>query len=120
MTRSLLAAAAATLLLSACVAAPRPVASGPEQQARPNLRVECREAADRTVTRQDRGQLLREDERNARLGSETGSQGFRTTFDTLGRQYRRDNLAADCERRNGYTAPSPQPGANAPAPAPAR
>ena len=111
MIRSTLAAAA--LMLTAC-AAPRPTV-GPEQaQARPGLRIECRESADRTVVRQDRGQLIREDERNARLGSETGAQGFRTTFDTLGRQYRRDQLAADCERQNGYAAPTP-----APSPAPA-
>ena len=99
---------ATPLLLAACVA-PRP-AGGPEQaQGRPGLRVECREAADRTLVRQDRGQLIREDERNARLGSESGGQGLRSTFDTLGRQYRRDRLAADCERQNGYAAPTPQP-----------
>lgn len=103
----ILPAIAAALALTACVA-PTRTAAGPEQQARPGVRVECREAADRTVVRQDRGQLIREDERNARLGSETGSQGLRTTFDTLGRQFRRDNLAADCERQNGYSAPSPQ------------
>ena len=96
---------AAALLVTACVAS-RP-AVGPEQaQARPGLRVECREAADRSRVRQDRGQLIREDERNARLGSETGAQGFRTTFDTMGRQYQRDRLASDCERQNGYAAPA--------------
>lgn len=100
--------AAATLLLTACVA-PRTAAVAPDQQARPGLRVECREAADRTLVRQDRGQLIREDERNARLGSETGSQGLRSTFDTLGRQYRRDRLASDCERQNGYAGPQPAP-----------
>ena len=110
MIRPALAATAA-LLLTACVG-PR-TAAAPEQQGRPSLRVECREAADRTLVRQDRGQLIREDERNARLGSETGGQGFRSTFDTLGRQFRRDRLAADCERQNGYAAPNP-----APAPAP--
>jgi len=105
MIRSALAATAA-LLLAGCVS-PR-TAAAPEQQGRPNLRLECREAADRTLVRQDRGQLIREDERNARLGSETGAQGFRTTFDTLGRQFRRDRLAADCERQNGYAAPAAQ------------
>lgn len=94
----------AALLLSAC-AAPRPATAPGEAQARPNLRAECREAADRTIVRQDRGQLIREDERNARLGSETGAQGFRTTFDALGRQYRRDQLAADCVRQNSYVTP---------------
>ncbi len=97
-------AIAAALLLTACARPPSPEAQA--QQGRPNLRVECREAADRTLVRQDRGQLIREDERNARLGSETGAQGFRSTFDTLGRQFRRDRLAADCERQNGYAAPA--------------
>ena len=107
MIRSTLLTLAA-LLITGCVS-PRPSASPEQAQARPGLRVECREAADRTVVRQDRGQLIREDERNARLGSETGAQGFRTTFDTLGRQYRRDQLAADCERRNSYSAPQTAP-----------
>lgn len=96
------------LLLSACVS-PRPaVTAGDAQPGRPGLRIECREAADRTLVRQDRGQLLREDERNARLGSESGgASGLRAQFDGLGRQYRRDQLAADCERRSGYSAPTP-------------
>ncbi len=91
-------------------AASRPEARDIERGDRVSVQVACREAADRTLARQDRGQLIREDERNARLGSETGSLGLRAQFDQLGRQFRRDTLARDCERQNAPAAPD-QPGA---------
>ncbi len=110
-----LAALPAIFLLAACSgfapAAPRPEARDINRQDNVSLRAACREAADRTLARQDRGQLMREDERNARLGSETAGLTLRTQTDQLGRQFRRDRLAADCERQNQQDAPDLAPGA---------
>lgn len=90
------------LALAGCNIAP-PEARSPEQRAQAATAAAtaaaCREQADRVIARQDRGQLLREDERNARLGIETGSYGVRTQIDSLGRQFRRDQIAQDCVRR---------------------
>ncbi len=60
----------------------------------------CRDASDRMLTREDRGQLLREDERNARLGSETGGMGIRSQIDAMGRQARLEQMVRDCVRQN--------------------
>lgn len=86
------------LVLAGCNITP-PEARSPEQRAQAASAAACREQADRVIARQDRGQLLREDERNARLGTETGSYGVRTQIDSLGRQFRRDQIAQDCVRQ---------------------
>ncbi len=86
------------LALAACV--PAPANQSPEQRSQAATASACRSEADRVVTRQDRGQILREDERNARLGTETGSYGVRTQIDALGRQFRRDQITQDCIRQN--------------------
>lgn len=88
----------ALLALAAC-GVPPPAARTPEQRAQAATAAACREQADRVIARQDRGQLLREDERNARLGTESGSYGIRTQIDSLGRQFRRDQIAQDCMRQ---------------------
>lgn len=85
------------LPLAACV--PAPEARSPEQRSQAATAAACRAQADRVIARQDRGQLLREDERNARLGAETGSYGIRTQIDSLGRQFRRDQITQDCIRQ---------------------
>jgi len=112
MNRALLALL--LLPLAACSGftptATRPEGRDIERTDRISVQAACREAADRTLTRQDRGQLMREDERNARLGSETTTLSMRTQSDMLGRQFRRDQLARDCERQNATSAPD-QPGA---------
>ncbi len=104
------------LLLGACSvfdpAAPRPEGRDINLQQNVSVRAACREAADRTIARQDRGQLMREDERDSRLGTESSVLSSRAVTDQMGRQFRRDRMAADCERQNQYAAPdaaAPQP-----------
>ena len=103
-------ALAALLPLAACGGF-APQAARPEARDiadrgdRVSVQAACRDAANRTLTRQDRGQLLREDERGARLGSESTTLSMRTQIDQMGRQFRRDSLARDCERQNGQAAP---------------
>ena len=97
------------LLLAACSlydpAAPRPEGRDINLGQNVSIRAACREAADRTITRQDRGQLMREDERDSRLGTESSVLSSRAVSDQMGRQFRRDRMAADCERQNQYAAP---------------
>ena len=97
------------LLLTACSlydpAAPRPEGRDINLGQNVSVRAACREAADRTITRQDRGQLMREDERDSRLGTESSVLSSRAVSDQMGRQFRRDRMAADCERQNQYAAP---------------
>jgi hypothetical protein len=96
-------------MLTACSvfdpAAPRPEGRDINLGQNVGVRAACREAADRTITRQDRGQLMREDERDARLGAESSVLSSRAVSDQMGRQFRRDRMAADCERQNQYAAP---------------
>jgi hypothetical protein len=105
----LIPALPALLLLAACSGfeptAPRPEARDVNRQENVSIRMACREAADRTLARQDRSQLMREDERNSRLGAETSVLSYRAVSDQMGRQFRRDQLAADCERQNQQSAP---------------
>jgi len=76
---------------------------------------ECRAAADRVIERRDRGDLLREDERSARLGA-GGGQPAPSNSEELRRSWDRDRLAAECQR--GELNPPPA-AAGAPAGAPA-
>lgn len=65
----------------------------------------CREQANRVLERQDRGQLMREDERGVRVGTDAAASGMRSQIDQLGRQFRRDQLAAECARQGAPTVP---------------
>ncbi len=91
-------------------AALAPAALGPSTAPAADLRdpaalaAACRAEADRIIAQRDRGQLLREDERDARLGSDT-TFGLRTTTDRLGRQFARDRLAEECVQENRQAAP---------------
>ncbi len=102
-------ALASLLSLAACGTfappASRPEARDIQDGDRLSVQAACRDAANRTLTRQDRGQLMREDERGARLGSESTTLSMRTQIDQMGRQFRRDSLARDCERQNSASAP---------------
>lgn len=97
------------LLLAAC-AAPRPEgrldtpAGGSDRQA---IVQACRSQAQVVIARQDRGQLIREDERDSRLGADV--VGARTgQVDRLGRQFMFDRMVDDCVR--SAAAPGgPQP-----------
>jgi hypothetical protein len=56
----------------------------------------CRRDADRVVLYRDRGQLMREDERDARVGTDSSIYARRVETDRLGRVFERDRLAAEC------------------------
>lgn len=56
----------------------------------------CRRDADRVVLYRDRGQLMREDERDARIGTDSSIYARRIETDRLGRVFERDRIASDC------------------------
>lgn len=65
----------------------------------------CRADADRIVTTRDRGQLMREDERDARVGTDASIYARRGETDRLGRIFERDRIAEDCLQQNTQTPP---------------
>jgi hypothetical protein len=69
------------------------------------LAAACRQDADRIITTRDRGQLMREDERDSRIGSQASIFAQRTETDRLGRIFERDRIAADCVQENTRTTP---------------
>jgi hypothetical protein len=83
-----------------------PVAAGPG-----GVEQACRSRALAVLARQDRGQLLREDERDSRIGVDAGLAGLRSNIDQLGRQYRFDQMVRDCVRNS---APDQRPAAPQP------
>ncbi|MBL6457871.1 hypothetical protein JMJ55_21265 [Belnapia sp. T6] len=86
------------------------------------LAAACRADADRIVTYRDRGQLMREDERDARIGTDASIYARRAETDRLGRIFERDRIAEDCVQQNTTTPPQAAtpatPAAAAPAAAP--
>ncbi|MDO9708321.1 hypothetical protein [Paracraurococcus lichenis] len=83
-------------------AAPAPAAGLRDQAA---VASACRREADRIITFRDRGQLMREDERDSRLGSQASIFSQRAETDRLGRIYERDRLADQCVQENTRAAP---------------
>lgn len=115
------------LLLAACAnPAPGPAApaAGGPDSARTALNTACRAEAERVVRYRDRGQLMREDDYNARVGT-SSYLGPQVMTDQIARIYDRDRLAAECVRNAntsqgaGTQAIEAQPAAPAPAPSPA-
>ena len=78
----------------------------------------CREQAARELQRQDRGQLLREDESNSRQGSGFGALPATSQSDVLGRQFLFERRINECIRANTQNDASVQPAPAAPAAAP--
>lgn len=66
----------------------------------------CRRDADRVVLYRDRGQLMREDERDARIGTDSSIYARRIETDRLGRVFERDRIAAECVDQG--TGPAPR------------
>jgi hypothetical protein len=64
----------------------------------------CRRDADCIVLYRDRGQLMREDERDARVGTDASIYARRMETDRLGRVFERDRIAAQCLEQD---SPSP-------------
>lgn len=69
------------------------------------LAAACRQDAERIILFRDRGQLMREDERDARIGSDASIYARRVETDRLGRQFERDRLADQCVQENTRAAP---------------
>ncbi|MFZ4408659.1 MAG: hypothetical protein ACOYOH_15050 [Paracraurococcus sp.] len=65
----------------------------------------CRRDADRIIVTRDRGQLMREDERDSRVGSQASIFAQRAETDRLGRLFERDRLADQCVQENTRAAP---------------
>ena len=65
----------------------------------------CRRDADRIIVTRDRGQLMREDERDSRVGSQASIYSQRAETDRLGRLFDRDRLADQCVQENTRAAP---------------
>ncbi len=103
------------LLLAGCAAGFGPPEPAPgARSTNPQVVAACRSEAAAVITRQDRGQLMREDERNSRLGSDTtGPLGFRAPIDRMSREFRFEQLVEECVRRNAQ-ASAPAPAAAAP------
>jgi hypothetical protein len=97
MTRPL-ALALLLLALGACAARP------PSDPGEASIRSACRAEVDRVMANRERGQIMREDERAARIGSLDGS-GLRRASDSLGERFERDRMVADCVARAGATRP---------------
>jgi hypothetical protein len=96
-------------------APPRPGAAGqsfvsppPSQATRDRAAVAeaCRRDADRIVLYRDRGQLMREDDRDARVGTDASPFARRFETDRLGRVFERDRIAAECLQQD---SPPPSP-----------
>jgi len=115
------------LLLAACGASnatlPRfdaPTLSPPrpgDPRTNPAVVQACREQAAREIQRQDRGQLLREDESNARQGASFGALPGTSQSDVLGRQYLFERRINECIRANTQAEPAAQPAPAAVTPA---
>ena len=104
------------LLLTAACAGPAPQASratGGAQGARAGVSAACTAEAERVVRYRDRGQLMRQDDYNARVGT-TSHLGPQVITDQIAQVYERDRLAAECARG---TARTEQPRAPAIGPA---
>jgi len=101
------------LLLAACAGGNAPMGG----QARA-VRDACTVEAERVVRYRDRGQLMRQDDYNARVGT-TSELGPQVITDQIAQLYDRDRMAADCVRGvNAAPAAAPIPAATAePAPA---
>ncbi|WP_426957154.1 hypothetical protein [Muricoccus radiodurans] len=99
------------LLLGACAAPPPQTAAQRETRA---LTDACRTEADRVVRYRDRGQTMRHDDYNARIGT-TDYLGPQVITDQIAQVYDRDRIAAECVR-GSREAPATAAPTGAPAP----
>jgi hypothetical protein len=65
----------------------------------------CRAEAERVLRFRDRGQIMREDEADARVGLSTAVPTVRAETDRLGARFERDRIIQDCMRGTGAAAP---------------
>lgn len=80
-------------------------AAGPAVRDQAAIAAACRRDAERIIVTRDRGQLMREDERDSRMGSQASPFSQRVETDRLGRLYERDRLMDQCVQENTRTTP---------------
>lgn len=81
-------------------------APSPTGRDRAALLQACRNDADRALLYRDRGQLMREDERDARVGTDASIYARRMETDRLGRAFERDRVAAACLEQDPQSPPA--------------
>lgn len=106
---------AALLLLAACAPsappppvsvtgrvgpAPRAAVPGAERLSRDALVEACRREAERVVLYRDRGQEMRIEEGQSRVGVQASIPTIRAETDRLAQQFERDRLTEECVRRH--------------------
>ncbi len=91
------AAAFAASQPGAVYAAPPP---SPAQRDQAAMAAACREQADRIVAQRDRGGLMREEEREARIGASASLYDARRNIERLSRQFYRDRVADECVQQD--------------------
>jgi hypothetical protein len=69
----------------------------------------CRAEAERVLRFRDRGQIMREDDADARVGLSTATPTVRAETDRLGARFERDRLIQECMRGTGAAAPQNAP-----------
>ncbi len=79
---------------------PAPAPSATTSAGAPTIEEACRREAERVVLFRDRGQQMRIDEGESRLGSQASIPSSRAQSDIAGRSFERDRLARDCVRQS--------------------
>jgi len=96
------------LLAAACATGGAPAPRSAESADRSAVAAACRTQAERVVNYRDRGQTMRHDDYNARVGT-TSYLGPQVITDQIAQTYERDRMAAECVR--GANNQRPDPGA---------
>ncbi|MBR0653722.1 hypothetical protein [Plastoroseomonas arctica] len=92
-----------TLMMAGCAfsdPSPAPAPTATTSAGAPTIEEACRRESERVVLFRDRGQQMRIDEGENRLGSQTSISNERAQSDIAGRSYERDRLARDCVRQS--------------------
>lgn len=106
------------LLLAACSFSdpPAPPPTATTSSDAPSIEAACRRQAERVVLFRDRGQQMRIDEGENRLGTQGATpSSLRAQTDTYGQQVERDRLARECVQASRVST-SPAPTDQAPPP----
>lgn len=110
------------LLLAACSFSdpPAPPPTATTSNDAPTIEAACRRQAERVVLFRDRGQQMRIDEGENRLGTQGSTpSSLRAQTDTYGQQVERDRLARECVQAS-QTGATPTSGTQTPSPRRAR
>ena len=103
------------LLLAAACSGPLSSSAPPSARAsdrsgeRAAVSAACRSQAERVVNYRDRGQTMRADDYNARVGT-SSYLGPQVMTDQIAQVYERDRIAADCARSAEPSRPAPGEG----------